>query len=262
MSDTKWVLIRSAGVQVLLGDQTAKCKQPIRFHQEHPFVEKVTFVLAPESTFANLQIALHDSDQLASGWHHSSWSENQSTCHDQKHEGAHCESLAVALFDSNQNRFGSIDLRVTMLTSAMMSSRNRWKATQQKSLLCELATRLLLRYLVHSWHRNLNRISNESSDAVILLDAPPKRRSRAQVPGQLHPLEEHMGGQHSEKSGVKWTPAHPLALQGYEGLHVMHADVWRVPAPLNLQVEDTAAPPVAKVTAIYGINVITAAPSS
>ena len=47
-------------------------------------------------------------------------------------------------------------------------------------------------------------------------------------------------------------------LQGYQGLCVPDADCWRVPGPGGQLLDEIhAAPPVAKVTAIYGINLPT-----
>ena len=68
----------------------------------------------------------------------------------------------------------------------------------------------------------------------------------------LHPLEQHNGSRIAESRGLKWTSCHALALQAYEGLHVGHADAWKVPAAGGLLVQDTVAPPVANVTCIYG----------
>lgn len=109
------------------------------------------------------------------------------------------------------------------------------------------------------------------------------RTSLAEVEGEisysrLHPLEQHTGGkeceqhwsencaccgtisEHTGAKGVRWTAAHPLALQGYEDLNVMHADAWNVPIPDGYSVDAFDAnvpPPVARVTAIYGVNVRT-----
>ena len=82
----------------------------------------------------------------------------------------------------------------------------------------------------------------------------------------LHPLEQHTGGYSVEANAkcscraksednyhIRWVPAHPLALQAYESLKVLHGDAWKVPSPQGL-VPDSVPPPVKNVTCIYGID--------
>ena len=88
-----------------------------------------------------------------------------------------------------------------------------------------------------------------------------------------HPLSQHRGGHDSKYRAVKldcvhnrgfcptttaqWNAANPVAVQNYAGMQSYNPDNWLVPAPNGRQVSELSPPPVAKCTAIYGVNMRT-----
>ena len=80
-----------------------------------------------------------------------------------------------------------------------------------------------------------------------------------------HPLVKHDSGGRSTmydtcipgcsaktRRPKRWLPVRPLALQYYDGMHEHQAHEWQVPSPTG-DLDDTTPPPVANVTAIYGM---------
>ena len=80
-----------------------------------------------------------------------------------------------------------------------------------------------------------------------------------------YPLARHGGGSGSEYDAscrctmkpVTWKAARGPTMQLYEGVEMQAPESWNVPAPDGTLLEDTCVPPVACMTAIYGINVAT-----
>jgi len=88
---------------------------------------------------------------------------------------------------------------------------------------------------------------------------PERGRRTGEVP---HPLCMHEGGKrtsYSYSTGCgrevtdSWDPAWGLQCQNYDRLYSHSAEAWTVPGP-DGAVSDMGRPPVAKVTAIYGVN--------
>jgi len=82
---------------------------------------------------------------------------------------------------------------------------------------------------------------------------------------KAHPLTQHDGGRRTSYKMCcdpcnrqdSWDPAWGMQLQNYDGLFPHPPEDWDVPGPEGTGVSESIAPPVAKVTAIYGVNVIT-----
>lgn len=332
-------------VEAVHDGKVAQCKQTLEFHKRSPFVERVTFVLSPDTVTTTVNIVLRDpstGSKVASGTILVTCTEccdasyhNVVRLYRRVETGNNIKGVGMegSTEITLEPLVGSMEVQVTLLSSRHMSSRNRWKVVHQYTIVHRLNNRIRLRFCLVAWHHNANQnrvhisqtplmtkhdyapnrlfekqlkidlgsdqfpvnddqstvsfqscaedISDDEVELVMRLSEAAIAKS-ATLPGsQLHPLEQHTGGRVSNQhwsdscncchtvseiignKGLRWTAAHPLALQGFEDLHLVHADAWKVPGPAGSWpdlVDDLDArvpPPVAKVTAIYGVNVRT-----
>ena len=82
------------------------------------------------------------------------------------------------------------------------------------------------------------------------------------LPEPAHPLSQHTGGRRAVEPHIigrggccsrsrRWGPARTQALAAYESIYPQPVDTWKAPGSSG-PVDETAAPPVSRVTCIYG----------
>ena len=233
-----------------------------------------------------------DSEQIAVGRHTFQWESDEFVDDTETVVVTLYEPDAKMIHASNpglelNNSVGSITIQASVLASKALSMRSRWTQGCQSSMIQKVWWIVGLRGIICSWKNNMpgakygrpvsmDQVSQfseaEQHNDEIYLDQLSEHsfqscmganEDEASMPlSDLHPLEQHTGSQvisQNEvctccrtKSKLHWTGTHPLSLGHQEGLHVLPADAWKVPAAGHL-VDDTTAPPVAQVTCIYGM---------
>ena len=189
-----------------------------------------------------------------------------------------CDSAGVSIIDS-------IDSEV----EGLQTSRDKVSAPRETSAFRQRITRNASKVLGASAEGNVvtlvllnrNRLSSEYGEewgtVQVMLEAlssdAMSNWGSSLMPSEDHPLTRHNGGATAEydsccgaasnnhrRRPTIWKPARTLAVQAFEGMQEPSASIWQVPAfehgSLKM-IDDDGVPPVANVTAMYGINLPT-----
>jgi len=227
--------------------KAATCKQSFDFHRENPFDESITHALRAGTNNVTFRVSLVPKAS----------------------PGTQCLAYGGDVLNGYLSlELASVDDALSVDCLLQIGVNDTQAKTPQKAKAMPDSDVNFHSHSPRKQREQAAEVLKGSAAAIVLRvevqpsDALAKASAADDTSG--HPMKRHTGGREVHTTpgcwnhfeAYTWKPAHSLALQNFEELHEYDASEWQVPSPNGL-VDDTVAPPVDKVTAIYGVNQLT-----